>query len=74
MNQNDTIQFHVNHSANPNGVYIVESYSGEEIYGVAIFSTQEKAQDYLNQLPANFSNIIIPFMIDMPEWGNVSLQ
>jgi hypothetical protein len=36
----------------------------------AIFSTQEKAQSWVDTLPEDVAAIFVPLVVDVPEFGN----
>lgn len=54
--------------ANPSAVYLVEEYSGVDRQRTALFSTKEKAKEWMDLQEGTC--VCCPFVIDEPDFGN----
>lgn len=53
-----------------NAVYVVESYYGTDRKQMGLFSTQQKAQAWCDSRPDEETCLVVPYVIDEPEFGN----
>lgn len=68
----DTLEFYERHCAMPGGVVIAFCYSadGDEMVS-GVFSSLEKASEWVATHQDEGSVIFSPYVIDQPEYGNV---
>ena len=59
------------HDALDGGVYIVMVFENGALNRHAVFSTMEKAKNWMDSHPGNISCLCAPFVIDNPEYGNI---
>lgn len=59
------------HDALESGVYLVEVWHGNKILLHAVFSTVAKAQEWMDTLLDEYQCLCAPFVVDMPDYGNV---
>lgn len=55
----------------PDGVIVVQAYDNNEEVGMGIFSNEENANKWLNSLPEHYVCVVMPYVIDEPDYGNV---
>lgn len=68
----DLLDFYEQHCAMPGGVVIAFCYDGDgEAAETGVFSTLEKASEWVSAHQIEGSVIFSPYVIDQPEFGNV---
>lgn len=65
--------FFKRHDELPEGVYLVEVYQ-DEATNVGIFSTRAGVREFLAKVKGDYSSITAPFVVDVPEFGNVKVS
>lgn len=62
------------HDARDDGVYLVEVWDDTGGYRHGIFTTSALARTWMETLPASWRMACAPFILDMPEHGNVPVK
>lgn len=66
-------KFYAEHDDHDQGVYLVTTFlHGKETF--SIFSCKHKVESFLSNQPEESSSVVIPFIVDEPNWGNTTCQ
>lgn len=62
------------HDELENGVYLVEVFCRGVFVQHGIFTTSNKARAWMELLPQDMACVCAPFVLDMPDFGNIKRE